>query len=314
MNILIYGFGRMGLTHYAILNNLITKSNFTFIEPNKKLTFLLKNNVNVNFYSNDAELSNTKFDLSLITTPPFIHSKVFMSCIKRGDKVIFVEKPFGGHLNHTNNYGANKIYIGYVLRFNPIINWVKENIDHSAITKVYASYKSNTITNKPTGWRNDSYSGVLNEMGSHIIDLSNYLFDLNDFVVQDVVIKSHISDVDDEVSARVNSKSRQFNFYFNWVDKSIRKPVFEFKLEMLNGDKYVFDQQNVILNKNNGKQQKLSVAHMCETVPYYLRGIDFTQQMQDLIGKKKNLCKINDGILVNRIMYEIINYENNLRR
>ena len=128
------------------------------------------------------------------------------------------------------------------------------------------------------------------------------------------MIKSHISDVDDEVSARVNSKSRQFNFYFNWVDKSIRKPVFEFKLEMLNGDKYVFDQQNVILNKNNGKQQKLSVAHMCETVPYYLRGIDFTQQMQDLIGKKKNLCKINDGILVNRIMYEIINYENNLRR
>ena len=82
MNILIYGFGRMGLTHYAILNNLITKSNFTFIEPNKKLTFLLKNNVNVNFYSNDNELSNTKFDLSLITTPPFIHSKVFMSCIR----------------------------------------------------------------------------------------------------------------------------------------------------------------------------------------------------------------------------------------
>ena len=41
MKILIYGFGRMGLTHYSILNSLLNKSSFTFIEPNNKLRFLL---------------------------------------------------------------------------------------------------------------------------------------------------------------------------------------------------------------------------------------------------------------------------------
>ena len=36
MKILIYGFGRMGLTHYAILNNLVSKTEFYFVDPNKR--------------------------------------------------------------------------------------------------------------------------------------------------------------------------------------------------------------------------------------------------------------------------------------
>ena len=33
MEILIYGFGRMGITHYSILNGILPSANFTFIEP-----------------------------------------------------------------------------------------------------------------------------------------------------------------------------------------------------------------------------------------------------------------------------------------
>ena len=38
LKILIYGFGRMGLTHYSILNKLTTNSEFYIIEPDNKLT------------------------------------------------------------------------------------------------------------------------------------------------------------------------------------------------------------------------------------------------------------------------------------
>ena len=39
-NILIYGFGRMGLTHYAILNGITPDLKFTVMETNKKLVFI----------------------------------------------------------------------------------------------------------------------------------------------------------------------------------------------------------------------------------------------------------------------------------
>ena len=50
MNILIYGFGRMGLTHFSILKGLNPDINFSIIEPNRTLRTILKTNINANFF------------------------------------------------------------------------------------------------------------------------------------------------------------------------------------------------------------------------------------------------------------------------
>ena len=72
MKILIYGFGRMGLTHFSILNGLNPNHKFSVIEPNKILRSILKKNINANFYADDSTLKEA-FDITLITTPPSIH-------------------------------------------------------------------------------------------------------------------------------------------------------------------------------------------------------------------------------------------------
>lgn len=305
MNILIYGFGRMGITHYSILNSLLENSNFTFIEPNKKLSFLVKKNIDSKFFKSD-NLIEDKFDLTLITTPPFIHHELIQNCINRGDSTIFVEKPFGGHREHNTDYDFRNLFVGYVLRHNPIVTWVKKNINSRDVSEINAKYLSNTIENKPKGWRNGAYSGVLNEMGSHLIDLTNFLFDINDFTVHSSEIKSHISDVDDEVKASVYSKNRKINFYFNWVDKSIRKPIFEFSIRMKDGSNIIFDQQKLVMLNKNKIINKISVSDLAQTVPYYLRGIDFTNQMVDLIGHQKVISDSQDAQLVNIIMNKIL--------
>ena len=117
MKILIYGFGRMGLTHFSILNGINPDIQFSVIEPNKILRKILKKNIDADFYANDSSL-NKAFDITLITTPPSIHIQLMKKCLKRGDKKIFVEKPFGGFLN-TNLESVldlSSVYIGYVLR------------------------------------------------------------------------------------------------------------------------------------------------------------------------------------------------------
>ena len=54
--ILIYGFGRMGLTHFSILNGLNPDLDFSVIEPNKLLRKILKKNINAKFYADDSTL------------------------------------------------------------------------------------------------------------------------------------------------------------------------------------------------------------------------------------------------------------------
>lgn len=313
-NILIYGFGRMGLTHYSILNGLDNSLKFTIVESNKKLNYILKHNLNATFIKDDS-LINKPFDITLITTPPFAHLELVKKALKRGDKKIFIEKPFGGQKNNINQIIEPKVSIGYVLRYNPLIQWLKVNMNISKISTVKGEYLSNTIENKPQGWRNDSdFSGVLNEMGSHVIDLINYLINLKNIEIIKATKKSVVSDADDIVNAELKSMNRTIMLNLNWVDKNIRKPVFKLEFNLINGDKYIMDQQKISIYKNEQFIRNITTTDLAESVPFYLRGIDFTRQMQDLLSDSKISCLIDDAYKVNNIMNKILNYENNTRR
>jgi predicted dehydrogenase len=315
--VLIYGFGRMGLTHFAILNGLNPDLDFSVIEPNKILRKIMKKNINAKFYSDDSSL-NDAFDITLITTPPSIHLKLLEKSVKRGDKKIFVEKPFGGYTNTKLNHisESNDIYIGYVLRFNPCIQWVKTNINPQDIKTIHGQYLSNTIEKKPIGWRNGSFSGVLNEMGSHVIDAIKYIVGNDQMDVLSSKKESIVSDIDDIVEATLKTKSNiSISLYFNWVKKEVRKPVFGIEIEMKDGSKYSIDQQQVNkYNRNGDFIEKVSVTDLAKSVPFYLRGVDFTDQMLDLLGDQKIMASVNDALSVNILMEKILNNENNTRR
>ena len=317
MKILIYGFGRMGLTHFSILNGLNPDLDFSVIEPNKILRKILQKNINAKFYADDSSLKQA-FDITLITTPPSIHLNLLNRSIERGDKKIFVEKPFGGYTNtNLNNIPeSNSIHIGYVLRFNPCIQWVKTNINPLDIKSIHGQYLSNTIEKKPTGWRNGSFSGVLNEMGSHVIDLIQYIVGNDQMEVLSSKKESIVSDIDDIVEATLKTKNDiSISMYFNWVKKEVRKPVFGIEIQMKDGSKYSIDQQQINKYSSTGDFiEKVAVTDLAKPVPFYLRGVDFTDQMLDLLGDNKIMASINDALAVNTLMEKILNNENNTRR
>ena len=317
MKILIYGFGRMGLTHFSILNGLDSSHDFSVIEPNKLLRTILNKNINAKFYYDDSAL-NEPFDITLITTPPFIHLELLEKSLKRGDKKIFIEKPFGGYtnINFDNIFESKKIFIGYVLRFNPCIQWIKSNINTQEIKSIHGQYLSNTIEKKPTGWRNGPFSGVLNEMGSHVIDLLQYIVGTNQMNVVSSKKESIVSDMDDIVEATLKTENDiSVSIYLNWVKKEVRKPVFGIEIEMKDGSKYFIDQQQIKQYSSNGEFTGIiSVANLAESVPFYLRGTDFTNQMMDLLDNGVIMANVNDALGVNRLMKKILNYENNIGR
>ena len=82
-------------------------------------------------------------------------------------------------------------------------NGLRKIFPKKDIVKAKGQYLSYTLDKKPKGWRNGEYSGVLNEMGSHILDLLNYLIDLNGYKGIAGNKKSVVSDVDDIVDAKL---------------------------------------------------------------------------------------------------------------
>ncbi len=308
MKVIIYGFGRMGLTHFSILNALNPNIFFTVIEPNKILREILKSNINAKFYADDSNL-DSPFEICIITTPPSLHLDLVKKSIHRKDKKIFVEKPFGGHSNIKNHISINhkNIYIGYVLRFNPCIQWIKSNINPKNIKSIHGEYISNTIEKKPTGWRNGKFSGVCNEMGSHIIDLILYISEFNDFKILQSKKQSIVSDIDDIVEANIKTDQNILvSLYFNWVKKNVRKPIFKIEIELKDEKKYYIDQQQINIYKKNEFVEKVAVTDLAKTVPYYLRGIDFTNQMVDLLENQNVMASFNEAILVNKVISKIL--------
>ncbi len=305
--IIIYGFGRMGLTHYAILNQLLENAEFVFVDPDRKVNYFARRNLNARIISSDMSF-NDSFEYALICTPPMFHIPILDKCIKYKIPNIFVEKPFGGINDDFSSLitSDHSVSVGYVLRFNPIVNWIKQNVETDKVEKVEGYYFSNTIEKKPRGWRNGAYSGVTNEVGAHIIDLCVYLFGLSDPILTGKNLVSVISDVDDILVADLEENSIKYHLHFDWVNKAYRKPVFKFVIYMKDGVTIKFDQQKVEQFENNILTSKYSIVDISKRVPFYLRGVEFTDQMQDLIGNKNNIASLNEALITRKIIKKLI--------
>lgn len=305
--VLIYGFGRMGITHFAILNQLLPSARFTFVDNDRRVRNLAMKNFGHRFISAE-NLIDYNIDYSLICTPPTSHVSILKSCLERGDNKVFVEKPFGGVGDNFNQFIANtdKIRVGYVLRFNPVVQWIKKNISSEKIIRVEASYNSNTILKKPKGWRNSDFSGVANEMGSHIIDLMVYLFKFDNPIIKEKKIQSVVSDIDDIVDIEVESNNIDYSFQFNWINKAFRKPVFKIKLFCKENLTYEFDQQGISVFKDGRLINRISVIELCKEIPFYLRGIDFTMQMQDFISNGSNMTTLKESMITRNCLSLIL--------
>ena len=76
---------------------------------------------------------------------------------------------------------------------------------------------------------------------------------------------------------------------------------------MKDGLKYSIDQQQVNKYNSNGDFiEKVSVIDLVKSVPYYLRGVDFTDQMLDLLGERKIMATVNEALEVNRLIAKIL--------
>lgn len=330
----IIGIGRMGMTHYSIINShpvveikaVVDTSSLVLSMINKYLT-------GKHTYTDYTELfENESIDAVIICTPPTLHYQIAMKAAEKGIHV-FSEKPFTTKKNQAEE--LTKLFeqkqlvnqVGYVNRFNDIFKAVKQYIDKRIIGNVI-SFKSEmysrTITKSEEGktWRDsrENGGGAVFEVASHAIDLVNFLIGKPDKVTGTSMTSIFSKNVEDAVNATFlykNGISGTLNV--NWSDESFRKPTNKIEIFGSQG-KILADQHGIkIFMKKESQENNLRegwntiyITDVFKAVPFYVRGNEFTAQLYHFVdcitGKeKKNNCTFSDATDTLEVIEEIFN-------
>jgi len=326
----VIGLGRMGLTHFSILN---THPQVNFVAVCDSSSFMLKKvakHLNVMAYKDmDTMLEDTRPDFVIVATPTALHAEAVKCAVGCGAHV-FVEKPFslnpeqgrelcqavqGKHLVHQ---------VGYVNRFGDVFMGVKKLLDSEAIGNVVTfkvEMNGPTVLHGARGsWRSKTTEGggCLYDFASHGVDLINYLIGPPARVLGAVLGKIYSEGVEDTVSATfVYEDGTRGNLLANWSDASYRKPTCHFEVLgrhgkiMANPYSYkVFFRKDPELEGFSQGWNERYFAAIARPVRFFVRGFEFTRQLDYFIDrilerKPSEVCSFEDGLETDLIIDRI---------
>lgn len=296
MNVLIIGYGSIGKRHEEVLRKIDCISNIDLVSK--------QNIKDKQVYTSLEKAPLEEYDYFIVSSETFKHFEQLSYINERvKNKLVFCEKPlFEKHrlLNHVND-----IYVGYVLRYHPLLQELKRLLDKEKI--YFASVESGSYL---PNWRigsdyTKSYSASKEKGGGVVLDLSHEL----DYVewlfgksITSSCIQDKISELDIEAEdlAVFNLKtinSTQVNIILNYFSKiPVRKIIAHskyssFSVDLINNILFVQD--------INGDVVREIHESFCRNMMYknmhldILNNKNFAATYQDSINTMKLISKAN---------------------
>ncbi len=300
----IVGAGRMGITHYSILNAHPDVEVVAVVDPMAAMSALFEKYMHVRTYKNHATMfDREELDAVILCTPPSLNYQILLEACAKGIHA-FVEKP--GTLMSVQALEIARLFeernlvnqVGYVNRFNDVFVALKGMLEDDLVgvpIRIDSSMYSRTIIReeKVSGWRSsrEQGGGAVYEMASHAIDLVNYLCGKPIAVTGSRLTRVYSKQVEDVVSSTfLYPTSCVGSLSVNWSDKSYRKPTN--KLEIFGRRGRVLADQHgvkVYLGAENPKWgfregwNSRTITDLFSPVPFFVRGNEFTAQLYHFI-------------------------------
>ena len=332
----IIGFGRMGITHYSIINTHPAVEMTAIADTSSIMLSMLKKYLSgVKLFDDYKDLIKSGLvDAVIVCTPSVMHYEVCKMAAELGINV-FCEKPFT-----TSPIQAKELadlfeqkglvnQVGYVYRFDAVFGKVKEMLDQELIGKVChtnVQFLSSTISKvqPEKGWRakRENGGGATYEMGSHVIDLLEFFFGKPQKIAGTQMNQVYSEAVEDISEAQVvYGNGMSANIHVNWSDYVYRKPMLKLDIHGTKGkiqaDLYglrVFLRDE---NKEFGLPEGWTSTPMNmlpDPCPFYVRGTSFTNQLYAfadavLANKKSTGCSFREAAETQELIHTI--FENN---
>jgi len=293
--ILIIGKGSSGIKHFIALRSI-----------NKKFTIKNVSSRKFPIIFGDNFLKLIKFnpDYLVIATPSSYHYK-FIKIIEKlfKNKLILIEKPLFNKKNKPLSNIKNNYFVGYNLRYHPVLRFVKNYIKNK---KVYF-VKADCLTYLPD-WRKTNYKktvsarkklggGVKLEL-SHEIDYLRWFFeDLKVLYSFNKKISNLNIDCDDILSLNAHVKKKIFiNLNLNFFSKISRREI------LINGQNFsllgdLIKNKIVLIENKKKKIYKFKKFNILKS---------YVEEHNDLMKKNyKFSCNYKQAIKTQKILDQI---------
>jgi len=220
-SVLIIGFGSIGEKHAMILKKFFNFQNIFIFTKRKTKKYFTIRKLN--------EIKKFDFDYIVIssnTSKHFTHIKYIEKIFN--NKKILVEKPLFNKFQKIK-IKKNKVFVGYNLRFHPLIQYLKTNLKKSKIFNIKVicnsylpDWRKNVNFKKSSSANKSKGGGVILDL-SHEIDYIRWIFGK---ISLNFVKKDRISNItkDTEDSLHLNGKVKKANLsldlnYFSRIPK-----------------------------------------------------------------------------------------------
>ena len=288
VRILLVGFGRMGISHLSIMSGLLQPKRIEvhIVDSSLASRIIAKELVtDTKVYKSLEDVagsfSDGYFDFCLITTPPIKRAEL-VSHASQLAKVVFIEKPLMIRLD-TNHMS------GYVLQHAPLNAKVFEYLAGQNISSINARLTTNiSFEGIEKGWRSSKFGTVLYEFGGHLLTLVGATSGMDSFL--DTNFK--LSDVSvsklekNHASLAFSSGGSSISVELRAGSHEVRKASYEIEFITDNGvftyDLYSFNKKSS--NDYCDDEVIFNIAAIDTTVDFYVRGFEFSLQMQALIN------------------------------
>ena len=258
--VLIIGYGSIGEKHAKILSKLKSISKILIFTKRKSIKFKSTNNL--------KKIIGFNPDYIFVcseTINHFNHVKFIDKNFK--NKVVLIEKPLF-HKDIKINFKNNKYFIGYNLRFHPVLKFIKNKIKKKKIFSIRINCSSYLPDWRPKKDYKQVYSSIKKKGGGILLDLSHeidylqWLFGKITKIEKAKATKISNLKVNVEDSAFIVGKIKNihFNINLNFFSRfkertiildagnfSIKGDLIQNKVEIIN------DNKNLIFNFKNDK-------------------------------------------------------------
>jgi len=324
------GFGRMGITHFSILNTHPLVEITAVCDQSNTMLNTLKKYVDIDIHSDHRKMiSQGALDFVVISTPSDSHSEIIRVAIDNNLHT-FTEKPFAltaaeglETLEHLDNKPLVN-QVGYVNRFNEVFIEIKKLLETGVIGEVknFSSemYGATVLKDSKASWRGkrNTGGGCMYEFASHCIDLVLYLLGQPDKVVGSIMQSIYSSDVEDLISSTfIYENGCTGTIMVNWSDESYRKPtnivtIFGTRGKII-ADKHAYKIYLKEADQANGFHQGWNTRYITDfakSVRFYVRGNEFSRQLDyfvDCIEQKRtdNVASFAEALKTDVVMEEI---------
>lgn len=280
--VIVFGGGRMGLSHASMAGLLSPNLRILLIEPSFKTRLLLRlaTGRGVKFKRLASRRDLAVSDYAIIATPPKVHSENFKQLVDGGFKGrVIIEKPIS--VNKELLEGID-VMSGYVLRHSFFWNSLLEELKGEKVLRARVQLETNQdFGAKADGWRvNDQVKGLsfLREFGSHTINLMLGLAPTEKFLI------SHADTNDIELLCAENNG---FQILLTANSSKVRKSVYRLEVETKN---MRFSSDFYSLTKETALGEIIyekTLAGEGVGAPAYLRGQEFSGQMTTLLSSEQ---------------------------